>query len=88
MLVGSNAQSPWTYICSEGLCVKTEASEQNSAPSSLSVCLLTCSPDTLLWPLPRIYNIGDQIIGLNPDKIFVESKHLKEKFQDVVDWQV
>ena len=50
--------SPWTWECEAGLCVKTEAGE-GSPQASLARCLLTCTPDTLLWPLPRKYEIGD-----------------------------
>ena len=53
--VGEGQESPWRWGCQAGVCVKGA----EGAQASLSSCLLSCSPESLLWPLPRNWSHGE-----------------------------
>ena len=46
-----SVSSPWSYVCKNDVCVKTEAAPNRL--TQLSACILTCGRYGSLWPHPR-----------------------------------
>ncbi|XP_011171734.2 chitooligosaccharidolytic beta-N-acetylglucosaminidase [Solenopsis invicta] len=62
--------SPWHYKCDGGLCKKVLITEQDTNPTALSVCQLSCGQGGTLWPKPTGHmSIGRTVVQLNPDNI-------------------
>ena len=57
-----SSDSPWSWYCNENVCSKV-LEEDSSSQTSLSQCLLTCSPETVLWPLPQNYSLGKSSVN-------------------------